>query len=77
MSGAESVAGSESISVMSDTLEHQSKIKSTPSVKFDPTSLDPDEISVEFTLKPGSTLYLYGSLLHHFVAVKVSAMLCV
>nr|XP_039251251.1 transmembrane protein KIAA1109-like isoform X2 [Styela clava] len=58
------------LSDMSDNTASHSKSKPTASVMFDPTSLDPDEIRVDFTLKPGSTLYLYGSLLHHFLAIK-------
>lgn len=68
----ESVNSVESRSMQVDAADQPFKSKTSATVMFDPTSLDPDEISVEFTLKPGSTLFLYGSLLHHFVAIKVN-----
>lgn len=46
-------------------------IRPPGTVTFDPTVLEPDEIKVNFTLKPGSTLYLYGTLLDHIISLKV------
>nr|CAB3258643.1 uncharacterized protein KIAA1109 [Phallusia mammillata] len=39
-------------------------------VTFDPTTLEADEIRVDLLMAPGSTLYLYGSLLDLLVSIK-------
>lgn len=59
----------------SDSKSSVNQGKFAPVVTFDPTTLDPDEIRVDFRLDPGSTLVLYGSLLHSILAIKVSMSL--
>nr|XP_026696686.1 transmembrane protein KIAA1109 [Ciona intestinalis] len=50
------------------------RVKTT--VTFDPTSMESDEIRIDLEMTPGSTLYLYGSLLDLFLAIKENYFGC-